>query len=675
MPNYEIALPPGAKNIKIKTATQEIPVDWYFYRHGKDGSDVIVPLFGGDEFVGEVLEGNWLKGDDGSIQGPFTAKLNGSGGLELTGKSDNAGTWRYGWISNKSKIPFLDDLTIDVHLRLPSHASAYGFQIEFHISNSISGNPHYHSDEIRLVLLTDVSAYKIRITKTVKGETSTLLFDTPVTNSEGIFRIKFEENKSGHNHTHIYYHDGSGVIDESVDEVSGSPFSLDLAINFGYPHFEIGTGETTNRTVSSDFVRVTYPDFKVVYDLDDVDVNKGDVKVWDTMGSSDEFDWQRVFDVNHQFVGDCVVENGLIRLWINGGTHQGLKFYWWNGSSWTLQTSDFGIHRVNDCDYPFLLSLNSVSTESASVNIRLEDTSTQDSDYFVDIQITLRRGSYVFEIDFQRAYPSGAIEPDLREFGGGFIYVQDDLIGGGKVGLTANNPTMTDNHIIAFNDTGNSVLVIVATNKKPAGGSRRFRSWMGTTIELETIDFDDIEATKMYLMFIPFGQVANLFKEAEDATLYGGATVDTTQTDDSGDSVLLDAPDEMVFFQLVGDLDLPKGRYLIVVRAKDTNQVTNDLVIVARNVTDSSRLEESNTWENYYTLTSSFAYYTLVFDIDDDDVGDTLEFQAKKITTNANSIYIDYFLIIPISNGESWPQDLAHNALRTYDKRYKVYKR
>jgi len=1179
VPSYELALPPGTKNIKIKTSTQEIPVDWSFTRDGKDGAEVIVPLMSGDEFVGEVLEGNWLKGDDGSIQGPFTAKIN-NGYLEMTGRSNSAGTYRSGWLSSQNKIPLLDDLIIDIHLKLPSHSSSDAFEFQFLLSDTGQGSNPVSSNYLRVMIHTDTSSYKIYADKTINGVTTRLIDYVTVSNSEGIFRIKFEENKSGHYHTHIYYHDGSGSVDETTDEVSGSPFQLGLSISSAYPAFRFPISETTNRTVSSDFVRVTYPDFKVVYDLDDdavigegeellekawdtsgnenhgtvheatwrrdgkygkalefdgddyVDMgnalssigsftieawikpddisgiktiagklsygaltgqvewglyiwneriavniadgtvsklsfagqyltvgiwqhvavtwtqggtvtlylngegtsssyaggtlndteplrigasspslgnyfdgiidevriynralsepeiqtlynggevtsglvgewlfdggnNRGEVKcysedtevltrngfklfkdltfedeiatlnpktglieyhepsriisyfyhgkmyrfggknspidllvtpdhnmfvkedrwskyrfmdaeelakkapskhysikrdarwkgketewfelpipeikkkrtfkprikkkvpiesflrflgwylaegcaikrkdgayeiyirqkdpanveeiinsvegmgfhawydgkyvrigskqlfkyvkqfgksyekfvpgfikelsphlikiffealmkgdghyqngklrsftttspklrddvqelalklgipvvirersgeynksmakgkwsqfnyrtswqlsfatkqpnaratkveeveysgmvydvtvpnhtlyvrrngkaVWsgncyDTNNSDNESEWIRVLDVNHQFEGDCVIENGLIRLWINEGAHQGLKFYWWNGSSWTLQVSDIGIKRTNDCDYPFLKSINFISTESACLNIRLEDSATQDNDYFVDIQITLKRGSYAFEVDFQQAYPNGSIEPDIRGFGGGFVYVQDDLIGGGKLSLTANNPTMTDNFIAQFLETGNAILFVVAVNKKPAASNQWFRSWTGTTIELENIDSNDIEATKMYLGLIPFAYVSNLFKEAENATLGGGATVDSSQGDDSGDSVLLDAQGnfltgtgDYVHYQLADVLNkLPKGRYLLFVRAKDSAQITDDLRFYVRNTTDNRYLNEEND-KVTRTLTGSFAYY------------------------------------------------------------------
>jgi len=259
LPNYEIALPPGSKNIRIKTSTQEIPVDWYFTRDGKDGAEVIVPLFAGDEFVGEVLEGNWLKGDDGSIQGPFTAKLNGSGSLEITGRSNSGGTNRFGWISTKSKIPILDDLIIDIHVKLPSYTTSNYLYLKFLLSDDNSGRPGLDENWIECLIRAGTSAYKIQITKKVSGTATTLLSLTNVANNEGIFRIKFEENKSGHYHSHFYFHDGAGGIDESTDEVSGSPFSLNLAVDSMYAHLVFVSSETTNRTVSSDFVRVYYP--------------------------------------------------------------------------------------------------------------------------------------------------------------------------------------------------------------------------------------------------------------------------------------------------------------------------------------------------------------------------------------------------------------------------------
>lgn len=667
MPSYEVTLPPGAQNIKIKTSTQEIPVDWYFYRHGKDGAEVIIPLFGGDEFIGEVLEGMWKKGDDGSIQGPFTVKLNGSGSLELTGKSDSAGTTRYGWISSQSKVPLLDDIVIDIHFNVGSLPSSDSFRMQFYLSEEGAGsNPHCENFLRLLFRASATSDYQIYIDKRVNGTITTILNYTTVTNNEGTFRIKIEESKLGHEHTHIYYHDGTGSIDESTDEVPGSPFQLDLAINSAYVGYRIETSTTEPHTVSSDFVRVTYPDFKVVYDLDDDDVNKGDVKCYDTMNSNDESDWIRVFDPSHKFVGDCVVENGLIRLWIDEDVQYGLKVFWWDGE-WT-QRGWIGIYEdvpetgiMSHFQIPKFLKIETINSETAQVKIEL---TRSDSSRTYAFLATIHRG---------RPWIEFKMNENIYQF-----YFSTDNVTNKRFGFLQDN-AITDLNIDVFNErVTEDNFALIFHPDSPS----QIMTW--TREDQQMINYDnrvisfcceDVNETEtLRLGSVPFTQISNLFKEAEDATLGEGVTVDTTQTDDSGDSVLLDAQGEVVLYDLTGVTDLPTGRYIAFIRAKDTNQVANDLAMWVRNVTDARYLNEEN-HEVYKTLTSSFSYYGLVFDITSDDSGDTIRFGARKNTTDTNSIYVDYFLIVPIGNGESWAQDLAHNAMRTFTKRYKVYKR
>jgi len=482
MPNYEIACPPGSYNIKIKKGSVEVPVDWTFTRSGEDGDEIIIPLFGGDEFVGEVLEGLWQKGDDGSIQGPFTAKIS-SGELQLTGKSDAAGTWRAGWISSKSKIPFLDDLVIDVHLKLPSHSSADTFLFALYLSDDNDGDPDSDSNWLLSYIYTDTTTYKILLRKKVNGTTTDLLSLTNVTNAEGTFRFKFEENKSGHNHTHIYYHDGTGSVDESTDEVTGSPFSLDLAIDSAYPHLSFRTNETTNRTVSSDFVRVTYPDdIQVRYDLDDDDVNKGDVKVWDTMGyDSDETQWRRVLskDPYYDFVGDCVVENGLIRLWIDEGVGDGFKLYYWDGSSWIQGCYYFPYEVTSNksLTYPFLKNIVSITSDAVQVNVRFEDSSTQNSDYYLDCTVILNRGQYYVEITSLSSYPSQRVQHKLMEsvaLRWGYTGDAENTgIADDDLNLDSYNTTLSDNFMIVFDDANNAYILGFASNEKPTIGIMR----------------------------------------------------------------------------------------------------------------------------------------------------------------------------------------------------------
>ena len=151
-----------------------------------------------------------------------------------------------------------------------------------------------------------------------------------------------------------------------------------------------------------------------------------------------------------------------------------------------------------------------------------------------------------------------------------------------------------------------------------------------------------------------------LYEEAEDGTLFVGATIDTGQTDDVGNSVLLDAQSEGVRIDLTAGTYIWNGRYKCVIRVKDTAQITNDLGLRVQNTTDS---EDRNADMGiiYRTATSSFAYYEIVFDVREDDVtgGDNIRIFMRKEQTDTNSIYVDYFLILPLFNGWDWPGDLA----------------
>ncbi|RLI39662.1 hypothetical protein DRO60_00610 [Candidatus Bathyarchaeota archaeon] len=56
----------------------------------------------------------------------------------------------------------------------------------------------------------------------------------------------------------------------------------------------------------------------------------------------------------------------------------------------------------------------------------------------------------------------------------------------------------------------------------------------------------------------------------------------------------------------------------------------------------------------------------------DNFVGDTLELRAEKLTAAANSIWVDYFAIVPVADGWRRPQDMAHNAMRPVELAFTI---
>ena len=101
MPHHLFALPVSATNISVEKdgATYPILLDTdTFDRAGEDGDIPILPLSGGDKYIGEALEGHWHKGWDANI-GTFTATI-AAGILRMTGIASAPGTAGNGWINS-----------------------------------------------------------------------------------------------------------------------------------------------------------------------------------------------------------------------------------------------------------------------------------------------------------------------------------------------------------------------------------------------------------------------------------------------------------------------------------------------------------------------------------------------------------------------------------------------
>jgi len=146
------------------------------------------------------------------------------------------------------------------------------------------------------------------------------------------------------------------------------------------------------------------------------------------------------------------------------------------------------------------------------------------------------------------------------------------------------------------------------------------------------------------------------------------------ETLSGGSAVVLDAQNESTAFTKLGVTDLSVGTYLIIIRAKDTDQVATDGRFYVYNNSDTKHIMEKGV-DSQETLTSAFLFYVATFNIASWASGDTLEFKFRKNTVTENTIFVDYFLIIPLGDGRDGPQDSAHAALRTSDNRRRVFRR
>lgn len=215
---------------------------------------------------------------------------------------------------------------------------------------------------------------------------------------------------------------------------------------------------------------------------------------------------------------------------------------------------------------------------------------------------------------------------------------------------------------------GDQALCVVHSNIQPDKAGTAFLALTGGKIYLQNYKSGNIGNVKFWVTMIPFTQFDDIYLEAEDGTLAGGADTEDV-SDDINESARLNAQNENVYWDLNA---LPAGRYIVLVRAKDTNQVASDCQLSVENTTDGEYRNQENN-DVLKTLTGSFAYYQLIFDITSTDVSDVdnIRITALKATATSNTIYIDYFLIIPITNGEGWPQDIADNVLRNIGQTFR----
>jgi hypothetical protein len=140
------------------------------------------------------------------------------------------------------------------------------------------------------------------------------------------------------------------------------------------------------------------------------------------------------------------------------------------------------------------------------------------------------------------------------------------------------------------------------------------------------------------LQFIPTFPIAQ--GEVYEAENIGTDGIESTDYNASGDTcVQLSAADEYASITLTqSPYRLPEGNYKIFLRAKDDNQVADDLNLQMYNNTDGTTIgSTTKTLTGEYTL-----YESDTITVAADDVGDSIDVIAEKATATTNTISIDF---------------------------------
>lgn len=713
MPAHMVGLPVSSSNIKISRKGESYPLlldTDTFDRAGEDGDIPIIPLAGGDEFVGEVLEGQWRKGWTSPAMNTFCATID-SGLLRLTGVANAAGVAGNGWINSHHIAPLLEDLEYTVSLLVPVDDTGAVADRDIRLAHFIKQDkdefqPDVDDNFLQIEIDVDETGLIMYLRKEVNGVNTTLESGYDYTmdgtrNTEAgagkglratIWRLVFNGKPGTAGATLSVYLKQSDTLANAETateyQVTNSPFDIsDLAFNVGYPAYRIYTQNTTyfgttydsaNRATSG-YLRVTYPSqFNINYNYTEADYGESDVELWD--GDPAVATSQRVYDEDHEFSGNPYLQNGLIRTIVDNSL-VGLILRFWDGATWIGVVSQ-GWGRlttdVKDCKYAHLLRIVSLSPEKVVLRLRFKDSAIINEDYYIDADITFERGKPYYELNLLEAYPVQDVFWQYYHTGGQrFGYMGDGEIPDKDLALSATNGTMTDNFMLLFDDAGRLALTFMFTNEKPDAA---FYSYQGDLARIQDIVAIDIASTKIWIGCSPFSLVANLFEEAEDGTLGGGAGTVTDAAASpllgANNAVQLDAAGENVYWDFIAGTNLPAGRYLAVVRAREVDDEDMDVSVINDPLGVPSYRNEENAVVTF-ALGATFAYYGVFFDITDLDVTgtDLTRILVEKVDADADEIRIDYFLIVPCGDGMNFPQDLAHSALRGVSPRRRLCER
>lgn len=284
------------------------PVDLTYKRTTADGDIGIISYLVGTHF-NERLDGIITASDDGAIENDSITTSGGK--LEISGDSD-------------------------VGESLSTKSATHSTFMYFWPKTNIHGNAEIAVAQVGEITpgVAYTSKCRTKFEDLATGDKIIIDLDpgNSVANTNPVLSLKEEVN--GTETTLATYTLDAGetkidwqlkFLDEGVTKFSyktptGSPTLLwrgDLNADIGECKVmhELLTNEASpTRTVKFDFIWIIYKSIFAGYDEPPEDKYLACVCIYDTNGTETEADWIKVYSKDHNFVGDRVVENGLIRI-------------------------------------------------------------------------------------------------------------------------------------------------------------------------------------------------------------------------------------------------------------------------------------------------------------------------------------------------------------------------
>jgi hypothetical protein len=355
-------------------------------REGEDGTVRVFMPFHSCYHFGEVLEGHWKKFNTSFPSDPFVVKLDGSGAVDFSGDSDVGGTYRTGWITSDARLFMYPGTILDVHLSHDALSSTSEVRLRLVLhdrrDDATPTSPLSQSNYLDILIYATTTAYTARIQKAIEGTASDVYAATAMTNGEGTFRMKILRDGQ----VEFYLHDGSGDVSEEDDQIV-TKTDLDLNFDIAYVSYVYSTGDTTNKTTSSEKVTVSYPDhIPVRFYRATSDINAGEMGAREYDGSA----WSRIFHKSHVPTANInrANENGLLWTIIQEGV--GVQPYYWDGAAFVFPFNNLYVQLVDDAQalkYAYLRYFKKVSRTEIVAVIRLCEDAVDDEDYYADKRV------------------------------------------------------------------------------------------------------------------------------------------------------------------------------------------------------------------------------------------------------------------------------------------------
>ncbi|MDD4468239.1 MAG: hypothetical protein PHF68_03745, partial [Candidatus ainarchaeum sp.] len=350
--------------------------------------------------------------------------------------------------------------------------------------------------------------------------------------------------------------------------------------------------------------------------------NAGDCKVWDTVTPENmtESTWERVYDTDHLFTGDCVLDNGIIRLitHVNDEFYRIGLLYLYTNNNWVF------IKEIRARTYPTVYALNSISaTVISPEKVEILGQTSAYSRY-----LAISKGSFSLEI-----YGGSGSEilfegePEISDsrflYWGNLRDVYADI-------HEDEDWYQSDNHYLALINPESSFIWYVSSSISP--------EYYGLTTP-ELVDavhiIPNTEELKGYIGAIPH-DCSKLFYEAESMALIGSG-----EQPYNGDFIGISLTLVNDGVQCSNTLD--PGIYTVYARVKSSLTESNAGRFHIRYYTP----DMVNISDNSVSTSGTIEYLSDTFTVPQDAVGHPIFISFIKYTNSANQLDVDYLLIVP----------------------------